>query len=75
MRSRPSGPTRASLHFAPSGGAPAAQFDPDPARLANDGVSGSDAERGCDVACALSLKSEFLEILDGFGGPQHLMLQ
>ena len=72
MRCRPLGPSRAGRALPAHGGAPAAvEFDPDPARLANDGVSGSDAERRRDVACALSLESELLEVLDGLGGPQH----
>ena len=70
---RPLGASRAGWPLPAHGGAPAAaEFDPDPARLANDGVSGSDAERRGDVACALSLKSELLEVLDCLGGPQHL---
>ena len=69
----PLGPSRAGSALLAHGGAPAAgKFDSDPARLANDGVSGSDAERRGDVACALSLESELLEILDCLGGPQHL---
>ena len=70
MRCRPLGPSRAGWALPAHGGAAASvEFDPDPARLANDGVSGSDAERRRDVACALSLESELLEILDGLGGP------
>jgi hypothetical protein len=64
--------SRAGRTLPARGDAPAAEFDPDPARLANDSVSGSDAERRGDVACALSLESELLEILDYLGGPQHL---
>jgi hypothetical protein len=76
MRGRPLGPSRAGRLLPAYGSAPAAaEFDSDPARLANDGVSGSDAERRRNVACALSLQSELLEVFDGLGGPQHLMLQ
>jgi hypothetical protein len=70
---RPSGARR---RLPAHGGAPAAaEFDSDPACLANDRVSGSDAERHGDVACAFSLKSEPFEILNRLGCPQHCMLQ
>ncbi len=72
MRWRPFGPRRAERALPAHGGASAAQFDSDPACLADDRVSGSDAKRRGDVACAFSLKSEPLEVLDCLGGPQHL---
>jgi hypothetical protein len=66
------GPTRARRGRA-RWGAPAAavELDSDPARLADDSVTGSHAERRSDVACALSFKSKPLEVLDCLGGPQH----
>jgi hypothetical protein len=64
------GSTNARWDLAAQGAGPAAvKLDPNSARLANDGVSGSDAERCRYVAGALSLMSELLEILDGLGGP------
>src|ERR1700722_5998915 len=70
MGRRPLETRRAGGALPAHGGAPAAvEFDPDPTRLADDGVSGSDAERRGDVACAFSLKSKPLEVFDGFGGP------
>jgi hypothetical protein len=68
---RPLRATRARL--ACSWAAPAAtEFNPDPARLADNRISGRDAEGRGDVARALSFKSEPFEILDRLGCPQHL---
>src|ERR1700684_3565797 len=50
------------------GDPPAAEFDSDPARLADDGVTGSDTERRGDVACALSLDGEFFLVLGDLRG-------
>jgi hypothetical protein len=71
---RPLGATRARRRRLRRGGAPSAatELDPDPARLADDRVSGSHAKRHSDVACALAFMSKPLEVFDGLGGPQHL---
>jgi len=68
---RPLGPASADRRGARRAGAApaAAELDSNPTRLADDRVSGSDAKRRSDMACALSRKSQRLEILDCLGGP------